>query len=60
MAEVALEERSYRNWAKKTTEAEERSILLESLVKNGVGLPEVEVFAKQEESKRNGGNKENP
>ena len=56
MEGVALEELSYRNWAKKTAEAEERSIMLESLVKNGVGFPEVEMFAKNEESKRRGGN----
>ena len=46
---VAQEERIYRNWARKCTEAEERSTLLESLARNGVGLPDVENFARMEE-----------
>ena len=54
---VFREERAYRNWSKKCTEAKERSILLDRLVKNGVGQPEIENFARQEEGKRRVGGK---
>ena len=54
---IAQEERAYRNWATKCTEAEERNIMLASLVKNGVGLAEVENFARCEERKLRGGGK---
>ena len=54
---VAKEERAYRNWAKKCTEAEEREGLLNSLLRSGVGLPEVENFARQEVKKMKGGGK---
>ena len=46
---VAKEERAYGEYAKKTTEAEERTWLLKNLLTNGVGLREVEKFVLQEE-----------
>ena len=52
---IAQEERAYRNWAAKCTEAEERNIMLANLVKSEVGLPEIEHFVRHEESKLRGG-----
>ena len=59
MDQIAQEERAYRKWATKCTEAEERNTMLAELVKSEVGLAEVENFVRSEESKLRGGGKKN-
>ena len=59
MDKIAKEERAYRKWVTKCTEAEERSTMLAELVKCDVGLAEVENFVRYEESKLRGGGEKN-
>ena len=54
-----MDERKYRNWSKKTTEAEERNQMLSDLLSQEVGLRDIELFVRREEEKLRGRGKFN-